>query len=153
VYPGRFEKSVVAGKDMQVDRLVFDWEKRLRHRTGTQGEHTGVLLPGTQDRLSYILAAWQLALAGEGSTQIQIVSPGKTDTTRLKVIGVEPVDVPFGKFEAVAVRRMTHKPNVIRALWFDTGLGPLPLRVVHGRAGNTVDMKLESLSRQPNHPR
>ena len=152
VYPRQFENSVMTGGEIRFDRLVFDREKRLQHRSGSQGEHTGALLPGTQDRLSYILKAWLLARDGEGSAQVQIVSADASDTTRLRVVGKETLDVPYGSFETVAVRRLTTEPNVVRALWFDPGLGPLPLRVVHGWAGNTVDMQLESL-RPPNHPR
>lgn len=152
VYPHRFEASTVAGEEIRLDRLVFDWEKRLQHRGGALGERTAALLPGTQDRLSYLLAASRLAAVGRGDAAVQIVSPGETDSTRLQVVGEEAIDVPLGHYETVAIRRLTPEPNVVRALWFDSGLSPLPLRVVHGWAGNTVDMQLESLNRRPSHP-
>jgi len=149
----RFEKSTMTAGQTRIDRLLFDWDNRLQRRIGENGERTDALLPDTQDRLSYLLAASRLALARKGTAQVRIVSTGKTDETRLQVTGEETIKVPFGHHRTVAIRRHTPEPNVIRALWFDTGLSPLPLRVVHGWAGNTVDMQLESLTRQPNHPR
>ena len=152
VLPQRFEKSTMADEQIQIDRLQFDWDSRLQHRSSAQGGHTDALLPGTQDRLSYLLTAWQLAIAGQGEVPVRIVSPEETDETQLQVAGKEEIDVPLGHYSSVAIRRRTAEPNVIRALWFDTELGPLPLRVVRGWTGNTVDMQLQSLSRRPDHP-
>ncbi len=153
IRPLRFEKSTLAGAELRVDGLRFDWDRRLQHRSGEAGAHTGALLPGTHDRLSYLLTAWRLALAGTGDAPVRIAAPGETDETRLQVTGEEALEVPHGRYRTVAIRRQTPEPNVVRALWFDPAVSPLPLRVVHGWAGNTVDMQLESLSRRPNRPR
>lgn len=151
VRPQRFEHSVMVGEKVEAGSLEFDWDKRVLRLSGKGTEHGAALLPGTQDRLSYLLTARHLAMAGEGAVQIQIASTESTERTRLQVAGTKTIDVPLGHYESVAIRRVTPEPNVVRALWFDTGLSPLPLRVVHGWAGNTVDMQLESLS--PHHPR
>lgn len=151
VWPQRFEHSVMVGEDIEAGSLVFDWDRRVLHRSDPLTEHGATLLPGTHDRLSYLLTAWRLAVAGAGAEDIQIASTGSTDETRLQVTGEEAIDVPLGHYDTIAIRRVTPEPNVIRALWFDTHLSPLPLRVVHGWAGNTVDMQLESLSQ--NHLR
>jgi hypothetical protein len=111
------------------------------------------LAPGVQDRLSYLLAAWRLVTGDQSARQIQIASIEAIEQARLEVIGKETIEVPLGRYDTVAVRRSTPQPNQIRAIWFKTDLSPLPLRVVHGRAGSTVDMQLESLSRNPDHPR
>ena len=148
VRPQRFEHSVMAGEDIEADSLVFDWEKHLLRVSSPEARHGAALLPGTQDRLSYLLTAWRLARLGEGSEQVKIASTESTEETRLQVTGEESIDVPLGHYDTIAIRRHTPEPNVIRALWFDTDLSPLPLRVVHGWAGNTVDMQLQSLSRR-----
>lgn len=148
VRPRRFDHSVMADEDVDATSLVFDWDKHVLRVTGQQSEHGAALLPGTQDRLSYLLTAWRLAVLGKGATQVKIASTKSTEDTQLQVTGEEAIDVPLGHYDSIAIRRVTPEPNVIRALWFDTGLSPLPLRVVHGWAGNTVDMQLESVSRR-----
>jgi len=152
VRPLSFERSVMLGQDVTLDRLSFDWDKRRLRHTGEKAR-IGALVPGTQDRLSYLLAAWRLATGDEAATEIQIASVEATEKTRLEVVGKETIEIPLGRYETVAVRRSTPQPNQIRALWFETDLSPLPLRVVHGWAGSTVDMQLESLSRDSNRPR
>ena len=150
--PGRFERSVMLDQEVTLNLLAFDWDKRRLRYGGGREERVDALAPGTQDRLSYLLAAWQLAARGEGTLEIEIVSIDSTDKTRLEVVGTETIDIPLGRYETVAVRRSTPQPNQIRALWFDTKLSPLPLRVVHGWAGSTVDMQLQRLNRSPTHP-
>ena len=148
VRPQRFDHSVMADEQIQSVKLIFDHERNLLRITDQQKERTTALLPSTQDHLSYLLTAQRLAMKGSGAAEIQIASTGSTEQTQLKVVGPEAIDVPLGHYETIAIRRLTSKPNEIRALWFDTGLSPLPVRVVHGWAGNTVDMQLESLSRR-----
>jgi len=148
VRPQRFDHSVMADEQIESVKLIFDHEKNLLRIIDQQQERTTALLPSTQDHLSYLLTAQRLAMKGSGAAEIKIASTGLTEQTQLKVVGQEAIDVPLGHYETIAIRRLTSKPNEIRALWFDTGLSPLPVRVVHGWAGNTVDMQLDSLSRQ-----
>ena len=150
--PERFQRSVMLDQEVTLNLLSFDWDKRrLRYSNGKE-ERVDALVPGTQDRLSYLLAAWQLAVGGEGAIDVEIASIDSTEKTRLEVVGRETIDIPLGRYETVAVRRSTPEPNQIRAIWFETGLSPLPLRVVHGWAGSTVDMQLESLNQTPARP-
>jgi len=148
VRPRRFDHSVMADQDVDATSLVFDWDKHMLRVSSPEAEHAAALSPGTQDRLSYLLTAWRLAVLGKGSEQVKIASTKSTEDTQLQVTGEEAIDVPLGHYDSIAIRRVTPEPNVIRALWFDTDLSPLPLRVVHGWAGNTVDMQLESVSRR-----
>jgi hypothetical protein len=148
VRPRRFDHSVMADEQIESVKLVFDHERNLLRIVDRQVERTVALAPSTQDHLSYLLTAQRLAMKGEGATEIQIASKGSTEQTQLQVVGPESIDVPLGHYETIAIQRVTSKPDEIRALWFDTGLSPLPVRVVHGWAGNTVDMQLESLTRQ-----
>jgi len=148
VRPQRFDHSVMADEQIESIKLIFDYEKKLLRIIDQKQQRTTALLPSTQDHLSYLLTAQRLAMKGAGAAEIQIASTGSTEKTQLQVVGPEAIDVPLGHYETIAIRRVTSKPNEIRALWFDTGLSPLPVRVVHGWAGNTVDMQLESLSRR-----
>ena len=153
VRPERFDRSVMLDQEVTLQRLAFDWEQRRLRFTAGKEARVDALAPGTQDRLSYLLAAWRLVTGDESAKQIQIASIEEIEQTRLEVIGKETIEIPLGRYETVAVRRSTPQPNQVRAIWFKTDLSPLPLRVVHGWAGSTVDMQLESLSRSPDHPR
>jgi hypothetical protein len=148
VRPQRFDHSVMADEQIESIKLIFDYEKNLLRIIDQEQQRTKALLPSTQDHLSYLLTAQRLAMKGAGAAEVRIASAGATEKTRLQVIGPEAIDVPLGHYETIAIRRATSKPDEIRALWFDTGLSPLPVRVVHGWAGNTVDMQLESLTRR-----
>jgi hypothetical protein len=152
IRPQRFEHSVMQDGRVEAFSFVFDWEAGvLRLIGGKDGERTVGLLPGTHDRLSYLLAARQLAVAAEGILQIQIASPDSAEKTRLEVMPDEVMEIPLGRYQATGIRRVSAEPNETRALWFNPGLSPLPLRVVRTWGGNTAEMQLESLS--PGHPR
>lgn len=145
VRPRRFDHSVMRDDEVQVINLVFDWDSRTLHLVGGEQVRKVTLLPGTQDRLSYLLAARRLAARGEGRLKLQIASAYSTDETLLEVTGEGPLEIPAGRYRAVGLRRVTPDSEETRTLWFDSAASPLPLRVLHSREGNTVDMLLESL--------
>jgi hypothetical protein len=153
IRPRAFVHSVKEGKDIEVLRLHFDWERQVLHLHGKDGERALGLVPATHDRLSYLLAARRLALQGEGAAQIRIADPEAVADAGLAVIGHGPVEVPLGHYQGVGVRRTSPDDEDSRLLWFDPALAPLPLRIVHERDGSTVDMQLERLNRPPNDPR
>ncbi|MDJ0741713.1 MAG: DUF3108 domain-containing protein [Gammaproteobacteria bacterium] len=153
VRPSRFEESVLKGDDYALASLAFDWERRRLAVSGPQGRRDLALLPDTHDRLSYLLAARRLAVAGEGSALLQVASTDASEETRLVVEGRAAVAVPLGNFDAVVVRRVTADAADSRRLWFAPAHHLLPLRVLQQREGNTVDMQIESLSRRSSDPR
>ncbi|MGB5561640.1 MAG: DUF3108 domain-containing protein [Sedimenticolaceae bacterium] len=153
VRPRRFQHSVMQDDLVEMVSFVFDWERGVLKLVGQDSEQETELPPGTHDRLSYLLTAYHLALAGEGTLQIQIASPGSADETRLEVMGKQAIQIPLGSYTAVGIRRVTAEPDETRALWFEPDLGPLPVRIVHIRDGNTVEMLMESLNPPPRHPR
>lgn len=145
VRPSRFDHSVLRDTDIAAINLVFDWDGRALHLVAGEQMRKVALLPGTQDRLSYLLAARRLAERGEGRLHLQIASAYSTDETLLEVTGEQALEVPAGRYRAVGLRRITPESDETRALWFDTATSPLPLRVLRSWDGNTVDMQLESL--------
>lgn len=152
VRPSHFEHSVLRGDEVDLIELQFDWE---HHRLALGGPEprTLALLPGTHDRLSYLLAARALADAGSGRVQLQVASLEASEETVLEVVGREVIEVPLGHYDAVAVRRVTPNATERRMLWFDEAQGPLPLRVLYEYDGNVVEMRLADLSRRPSDPR
>ncbi len=153
IRPARFEHSVMRGGQIELISLAFDWQRHRLQVQGGEAQREVALLPGTHDRLSYLLAAYRLAVAGDGAAQFQVATAEASEETILEVTGSEPVTLPSGQYVAMVIRRITPNPEESRQLWFDPALGPLPLRILHARDGNRVDMQLEHLSRRPNGPR
>lgn len=152
VRPAEFTHSVIDGEHIVVERLLFDWDKRLLRRIDGEAAQTASLPPGTHDRLSYLLAARHLASAAGDAVQIEIASPRASEKTRLELKDAEPIEVPAGRFRAVGITRATADKGETRSLWFDVQASPLPLRVSHSWDGNTVEMLLETLSHVPGDP-
>jgi len=153
VRPLRFDHSVVEDGRIEVVRLLFDWERYTLRVRGQQDDRDIGLLPGTHDRLSYLLAARRLAARGEGVEQIRVASAEASEGAVLEVSGQDAIEVPLGHYQAVAVTRSAPDTQDRRTFWFDTKFSPLPLRVVHEHGGTTVEMQLEGLNRRPSDPR
>ncbi|MCB1728745.1 MAG: DUF3108 domain-containing protein [Gammaproteobacteria bacterium] len=152
VQPEEFTHSVIDGEHIKVERLLFDWDKRLLRRIDGEATQTVSLQPGTHDRLSYLLAARHLASAAGDAVEIEIASPRASEKTRLELQDAEPIEVPAGRFRALGITRATAENGETRSLWFDVEASPLPLRVSHSWDGNTVEMVLETLSQVPGDP-
>jgi hypothetical protein len=153
VRPLRFEHSVMQGDLVESLGFAFDWDAGVLKLTGKGKERETRLPSGTHDRLSYLLAAYRLAVAEEGVLQIQIATSESADQARLEVTGRQAIQVPMGSYTAIGISRVTTQPDETRALWFEPDLGPLPVRIVHVRDGNTVEMLLETLNPPPRRPR
>ncbi|MGD8957617.1 MAG: DUF3108 domain-containing protein [Chromatiaceae bacterium] len=153
IRPQRFEHSVMQDEDIEVVELQFDWDGHALQLRGRNGTQRVALLPGTHDRLSYLLAANRLAASSGGAQSIKIAALESTEEVRLEIAGEETVTVPLGTYPASRVRRTAPAVEEERLLWFDTALSPLPLRVLHEANGNRVEMQLESLSGRPSGPR
>ncbi|WP_078120792.1 DUF3108 domain-containing protein [Thiosocius teredinicola] len=153
VMPQRFHYSVMRDQAVKAVNLEFDWDDGGMHiKSGDAFRRVG-LAAGTQDQLSYLLAARQLALAGEGSMQLKIASPEVTEDNLLEVIRRETLETPLGSTQAIVIRRSGPDPAITRELWFDTSTAALPLRVSQRWEGNSIDMQLETLSPTPSDPR
>lgn len=149
ILPHRFDQGVLEHGRVKAVNLVFDWNSRALRLVGGDRPHSVGLLPDTHDRLSYLLAARRLAAAGVGAVKILIASPTATEDTRLEVVDRQSIEVPAGRFTATAVRRNTPESGESRTLWFNSEVSPLPLRVVHERDGNSVEMTLETYTQSP----
>jgi hypothetical protein len=144
IVPQRFDHSVIRGDGVDAVNLLFDWPKKRLQLIGGEQRRQVALLPDTQDRLSYLLAARMLARRG-GDLNLQVASSEATEETRLSVIGQRRLELPLGPVEAIGISRRTADSAEERELWFRDDLTPLPLRVVRRRDGNTVEMLLETV--------
>jgi hypothetical protein len=150
IRPLAFEHSVLqAGSFTQVT-LAFDRERRLLRVDNADATQTLALLPNTQDRLSYLLAAGRLAAQPAGTLhEIHLASLEATEQAVLQVIGDAEIEVPYGRFAATGIRRVSLDDEEQRELWFADAAGPLPLRVLRRNDGNAIEMQLESLTSGP----
>lgn len=153
IRPAAFEESVMQDGSLLLATLTFDWPRNTLLIEGPSGQRKLGLLPGTQDRLSYLLDAASLARAGDGKRLLQVVSTDAAEEALLQVQEKETIILPAGEFEAIRIQRQTPESDTSRTLWFAPELAPLPLRALQFSDGNSVEMQLEHLSRHPNDPR
>lgn len=122
----------------------FQRDKRLITYSGSAQEYP--LLPGAQDRLSWMLQLAAIVEADPGRYQagervvMQVSgSRGDADIWTLAVVGREAVDVVGARIErALALRREPRKPYDTRVeVWLDPARQHLPVRLkLSSAAGN-----------------
>jgi hypothetical protein len=153
IRPQRFEHSVLLDDGLKRVGFEFDWQAKTQHVSNDEVQQTLALLPGTHDRLSYLLAAGRLAQSESGQLhEIRLASLEATEQVVLQVIGRTEVTVPLDTFDATGIRRVSVDGSEEREMWFAADAGPLPLRVLRRSDGNTIDMRLESLTRRDAQP-
>lgn len=145
IRPQRFDHSEINEDRIESVQLLFDWPENALHLQDGADSRRVTLLPGTQDRLSYLLAANALAHSNSGGLRLAIATRDATEDAVLDVIGQGSLNLPLGKMDAIGIRRISSDPDEHRELWFSKALTPLPLRVVRHHAGNTLDMQLETV--------
>lgn len=143
VRPAQFAFSVMDEGKLSVLSIEFDWAQQQLHLRDDKASSELTLLPNTQDRLSYLLLARQLALGGDVIRNLQIVTPQDTEQTGLELGEPASIEVPAGRYEAILVQRLAPVPGEVRRLWFNESVCPLPLRIEHPTGDNLVDMVLE----------
>lgn len=151
IRPIRYDHSVREEQRMALVNLTFDWQHHALQLANRETTRRVGLLPGTHDRLSYLLAASTLAAAERGTLKIRVASSDATEEGLLEIIGPADIEVPQGSYRAIGVRRATPNKDERRELWFDTDVTPLPLLLIQHNGTTTVEMRLESMiSPSPN---
>lgn len=102
------------------------------------------LVPGTQDRLSWMLQLAAIVEAdparhapGARISMFVVGARGDADTWTFEAEGTEALDLAAGRVEqALRLRRQPRKPHDLLAeIWLDPARGHLPVRVRLGNAG------------------
>jgi hypothetical protein len=143
VRPSYFEHSVLNSTGVGAIRMHFDWTGAQLRLTAAGHERSITLLPNTQDRLSYLLAARQMVLGDAESRILPIATPEVTDENRLRRLGEAEVELPGGRYNAIEIERITPAAGERRSLWYREAVCPLPLRIEHQTDRHIVDMVLE----------
>lgn len=118
---------------------AFDWSAgEVRWSGDAKPEQRGPAPLGADTvnpQMLNLALAQRLRAGAEGTIRLDLVNRGDSDPVEYVVRGREPVDVPMGRREAVALHhRRTDKDREI-TLWIDPSLPPAPLRVLQREDG------------------
>lgn len=149
IRPRHFRHSVRDQQEITELNLAFDWDGRKLALSRDGETRTLALLPDTHDRLSYLLAAHRLAVAGSGRVALQVAGPNGAEATVLEIAAATEIELPSGRHAAVEVRRATASAHEHRALWYALGACALPARIRHENDGNVVEMRLQRCVEAP----
>lgn len=143
-HPATFTYSLVDGDRAEQVDMRFDWHGQRLVLQGASGELELALLPGTQDRLSYLLVARRLARQGAGGGLLQVATPQATAESRLAVVETATLETPAGVYRATAVERVSADEEGHRMIWFDADGGcRLPVQIEQVSDGNRTVMQLQ----------
>lgn len=123
---------------------AFDWKPKtvtLRYRGKTRTE---AMFPGTQDRLSFILALAQ-APAGSKTGDYHLVDGRGVSHHIYEFAGRDRVQTPVGEFDAIKVTR--GKDDERAEIWLATAFGGLPVRMLAIEKGTRWDQVATRIER------
>jgi len=146
--PVRFESAI---KATLVDRgwsADYDWAKGVVRTVHEEGESTLELAPGVIDDSTVSLVI-RLGLArGETEWRLKVVDEDKIDDDQYRAHPPERLDTALGCLDAVKVEkvRAADSPRYTYT-WFARDLGWAPVKLVHGKKGDSViESRLKSLT-------
>lgn len=155
---GVFDAAGLAPEQYVVRRLGRGEQsaefQRAAGKIGFSGLSTEVpLLPGTQDRLSWMLQLSAIVAAapqrfGRGAKVAMFVVGARADADvwTFTVLGSEPVATPSGTVTAMRLMREPRKARDLRAeVWLDPARHHLPVKALLANAGSDGGDALELL--------
>jgi hypothetical protein len=148
VRPERYDYSMRTSMATALFAQKFDWQAgKLLIRSDS--EQTEVALePGSQDRISYILLARQMAAQKDAAAlELAVVGLEATLKTELKPLPPRTVDTGIGPLEAVGIERSTAEQKYLRKLWFAPARDYVPVLIEQSWEKGEVRMVLETLGR------
>jgi hypothetical protein len=117
----------------------YDWKRHLAY-VDYRGEQKTLRIPnGTLDTFSLQLALMQNAAKGTKKTNYSVISRGKLKTYTCTNLGLEAIETPLGRFEAIVLER---RPSDEQATTFTTWHAPrlhyLPVKIENRENGDVV---------------
>jgi hypothetical protein len=114
--------------DTPEEGLAFDWDARtVEFRRGSTNRK-GVLTDSTVDWLSMIFQLAHLPPAQDG-TAIRVYTQRRMHEYRLRVVGQEELDLPFGRARTVHLRHEGAKPEDAVDVWLGVDQHYLPVKL------------------------
>lgn len=136
--PERFIASVRRGARIEESLAEFDW-RAGRATTGRLPERRqDVLLPGSQDLMSFIYSI-ALQPPAPGRLTLPFTRGARVETASFDVSGPEYIDTALGRLRAIRVTQVREPEKESIALWFASDYRHLPVRIrFFGRDGTPV---------------
>lgn len=116
-----------SGRDTQ--RVTFDWQANTVTRRYKGETRTEPVPPGTQDRLSFLLAL-AFVPRRDGPASFHIADGRGMSRHTYRADGRERVATPAGEFDAVKVVRLNEGSGESAQVWCAAEYGYLPVRIV-----------------------
>ncbi|MCS3904451.1 hypothetical protein J2T55_002487 [Methylohalomonas lacus] len=111
--------------------INFDWaDNEVRMRVDNDNWEMA-LEPGTLDKMLYQLAMMRDLGNGISDIRYRVADGGKIKSYNFEIFGREPVETPYGNFEALKVERFRDDRERETLLWCVEKLGYLPVKIVH----------------------
>jgi len=126
--------------------LNFDWPKHSVTNNVGNKPWTMKIPDGTQDKFSYMLALMHDLEHGEQNPEYKIADGGRLKTYQFKVLGVDVIETPAGKFKALKLQRTrVGKKNRITYLWCVAEKNYLPIKIERHKGDIVYTMVLSQL--------
>ncbi len=135
VRPKVYASSDTLSKRHKVMDFVFDWQNGVV--TGTINDEVFEFdLDGdVHDRVSIQYQLMHNLLSGASSTEYAMLDGDEIKDLEITIAEPRTIEVPFGTFEAIAVRHQTAQSNRVTTLWCAEELGYLPVLIEQHRDG------------------
>jgi len=135
ILPVQYRSSDTLSSDHETVGLDFDWDRR--EVTGLiDGKDFFAELEGdVHDRVSLQYGLMYDLLTRGESGQYQLQDAAELKHLTITNIGMRPVEVPFGKFEAVGIQHQRIGSSRTTTLWCVEELGYLPVIIEQHRKG------------------
>lgn len=133
--PMRYESSDTLSKDGQVVDLEFDWNTGEVGGTIDGADFRAGLEGIVHDRVSLQYGLMYDLLRGVERSDYALQDAEKFKQLSITNIGRKPVEVPFGRFEAVGIQHQAANSSRVTTLWCVAELGFLPVIIEQHRKG------------------
>ena len=133
--PRRFVSNDSLTNDKEQVNLAFDWDEG--QITGTiNSEPFHADLEGlVHDRVSLQYGLMHDLVSGEHRSDYLLQDAEELKPLSITNLGAKPVDVPFGRFDAIGIQHQRHGSSRVTTLWCAEELGYLPVVIEQRRKG------------------
>ena len=147
LYPLLYSYSRSGRKSRQVD-IRFDWEARIAHHNANDKRWQLEIVPGTLDKLSYVIAAMADLSRGKKDINYTVANGKILKRYRLKNLGEDSIETSLGVLDTV-ILHYKNSNNRETTFWCAPKFRYLPVRLIHRSRGLEFESVIRSLDMQP----
>jgi hypothetical protein len=123
--------------DTPEEGLAFDWDARQVEFRRGDSRRTGPLADSTVDWLSMIFQLAHMPPKGD-SMELRVYTQRRLYQYRLQVLGVEELELPFGRAPTLHLRHAGEKPEEAVDVWLGVEQHYLPVKLRYPVARNRL---------------